>query len=161
MAPDVDAVLAPRQAGSTLKPFLYGAAIAERRLTAASLLEDSPLDLPVGGGSWTPKNHDRGHHGLVSVRTALASSLNVPAVRVGSMVTPPVFARTLVGFGLNSLSHPGEHYGHSLALGSAKVTLLELANAYRALANRGRVSPVRVALWSPARCRAAARCTGR
>lgn len=143
-APQVDAVLAPRQAGSTLKPFLYGLAIEQHRITAASLLEDTPLDLPTGGGSWMPRNHDRSHHGLVSVRTALASSLNVPAVRVGRMVTPAVFARTLHGFGFSSLTHPGEYYGHSLALGSAEVTLLELANAYRALANGGRSGPVRV-----------------
>ena len=143
-APEVDAVLAPRQAGSTLKPFLYGLAIAQRRITAASLLEDTPLDLPVGEGSWIPRNHDRTHHGLVSARTALAASLNVPAVRVGRMVTPAVFARTLQDFGLTSLAHAGDHYGYSLALGAAEVTLLELANAYRTLANGGRIGPVRV-----------------
>ncbi len=142
-AAQVDAVLSPRQAGSTLKPFLYAQAIAERRLTAASLLADSPLDLPAGGGLYGPRNYDGDYKGTVSVRTALASSLNVPAVRAGVMVTPIAFAQTLQRLGLATVDRGGDHYGFSLALGSADVTLLELTNAYRALANGGVVTPVR------------------
>ena len=142
-AAQVDAALAPRQAGSTLKPFLYAQALAERRLTAASLLEDSALDLPAGGGLYDPQNYDRGFKGMVSVRTALAASLNIPAVRTGVMVTPVAFAQTLRDLGLSSVDRTGDHYGFSLALGSADVTLLELTNAYRALANGGRFSPIR------------------
>jgi len=142
-APQVDAALAPRQAGSTLKPFLYAQAIGERRLTAASLLEDSPLDLPTGAGLYGPQNYDGSYRGTVSVRTALASSLNVPAVRAGVIVTPIAFAQTLQRLGLTTVDRGGDHYGFSLALGSADVTLVELTNAYRALANGGRFSPVR------------------
>ena len=143
-APQVDAVTAPRQAGSTLKPFLYAQALAERRLTAASLLEDRPLDVAVGGGLYGPQNYDRGYKGTVSVRTALASSLNVPAVRTAMLVTPVAFAPTLRRLGLVTVDRPGDHYGLSLALGSADVTLLDLANAYRALANGGLASPLRL-----------------
>lgn len=135
-AREVDAVLAARQAGSTLKPFLYAQAIDEHRLTAASLLDDAPLDLAAGGGLYIPQNYDKDFKGWVSVRTALGSSLNVPAVRTLVMVTPHRFAQTLTSLGL-PLTQTGDYYGYSLALGSADVTLLSLTNAYRALANGG------------------------
>jgi penicillin-binding protein 1C len=135
-AGDVDAVLASRQAGSTLKPFLYAQAIEEHRLTTASLLDDAPLDLAAGGGLYIPQNYDKDFKGWVSVRTALGSSLNVPAVRTLVMVTPHRFAMTLKALGL-PLTETGDYYGYSLALGSADVTLLSLTNAYRALADGG------------------------
>jgi penicillin-binding protein 1C len=139
-ARDVDAVLAMRQAGSTLKPFLYAQAIDERRLTTTSLLDDAPLDLAAGGGLYIPQNYDKDFKGWVSVRTALGSSLNVPAVRTLVMVTPHRFASTLTALGL-PLTQSGDYYGYSLALGSADVTLLSLTNAYRALANGGLAAP--------------------
>jgi penicillin-binding protein 1C len=140
-AREVDAALALRQAGSTLKPFLYAEAIDERRLTTASLLDDAPLDLAAGGGLYMPQNYDKGFKGWVSVRAALGSSLNVPAVRTLVMVTPHRFAKTLTALGL-PLNESGDYYGYSLALGSADVSLLTLTNAYRALANGGVASPV-------------------
>ncbi|MET3554026.1 penicillin-binding protein 1C [Burkholderia sp. 567] len=147
-ARDVDAVLAPRQAGSTLKPFLYAQAIDEKRLTAASLLDDAPINLAAGGGLYIPQNYDKDFKGWVSVRTALGGSLNVPAVRTLVLVTPHRFARTLTALGL-PLAQEGDYYGFSLALGSADVTLLSLTNAYRALANGG-VSRQVVDLPAPA-----------
>lgn len=141
-AAQVDGATSLRQAGSTLKPFLYAQAIAEQRLTAASLLDDSPIDLPTGGGLYIPQNYDRHFKGWVSARTALGSSLNVPAVRTLVMVTPRRFAQTLVALGL-PLTQSGDYYGFSLALGSADVTLLSLTNAYRALANGGTASGIR------------------
>ncbi len=139
-APEVDSVLALRQAGSTLKPFLYAQAIDERRLTGATLLDDSPVDLATGGGLYVPQNYDHDFKGWVSVRSALGSSLNVPAVRTLVLVTPHRFSRTLSALGL-PLTEPGDYYGYSLALGSADVSLLALANAYRALANGGLARP--------------------
>jgi penicillin-binding protein 1C len=144
-AAEVDGVTALRQPGSTLKPFLYAQAIAERRLTAASLLDDSPAQLQTAGGLYIPQNYDRQFKGWVSARTALASSLNVPAVRTLVMVSPDAFARQLGQLGI-TLKESGGYYGYSLALGSAEVTLLQLTNAYRALANGGRYSP---AVWQP------------
>jgi penicillin-binding protein 1C len=79
-APFVDGVRAARQAGSTLKPFLYELAIEQRLLTAASLLDDSPVNIVTPGGLYVPQNYDRDFKGMVSLRTALSSSLNVPAV---------------------------------------------------------------------------------
>jgi penicillin-binding protein 1C len=142
-AAEVDGVLAPRQAGSTLKPFLYAQAIAQHRLTAASLLEDAPTHIATPAGLYIPQNYDRRFKGWVSVRTALAASLNVPAVRTLAMVSPDAFAQQLQALGL-ALPQPGEYYGTSLALGSAEVSLLALTNAYRALANGGRWTPVRL-----------------
>ncbi|MFV0679159.1 penicillin-binding protein 1C [Ottowia sp.] len=141
-AAEVDGVTALRQPGSTLKPFLYAQALAERRITAASLLDDSPAHLQTASGLYIPQNYDRQFKGWVSVRTALAASLNVPAVRTGVMVSPDAFARQLERLGID-LKEGGDYYGYSLALGSAEVSLLDLTNAYRALANGGRLSAVR------------------
>lgn len=147
-AGEVDGVLALRQPGSTLKPFLYAQAIAERRLTAASLVEDSPAHIPTASGLYIPQNYDRSFKGWVSARTALAASLNVPAVRTLVMVTPDAFFTQLRALGL-PLRESGGYYGYSLALGSAEVPLLQLTNAYRALAQGGRASPVRLLPPSP------------
>lgn len=152
-AAEVDAVTALRQPGSTLKPLLYAQAIAERRLTAASLIDDSSAQISTASGLYIPQNYDRQFKGPVSVRTALAASLNVPAVRALVMVSPESFARQLRAGGL-PLRESGDYYGYSLALGSAEVSLLSLANAYRMLANGGRYGPttltVRTAAPPPA-----------
>lgn len=140
-AAEVDGVLAARQAGSTLKPLLYAQAIAERRLTAASLIEDSPAHIATTSGLYIPQNYDRQFKGWVSVRTALGASLNVPAVRTLVMVGPDAFHKQLRAAGL-PLRESGDYFGYSLALGSAEVPLLALTNAYRTLANGGRASPV-------------------
>lgn len=138
-AAHVDHARALRQAGSTLKPFLYALAFERRYLTAASLLQDTPLDVGTASGLYIPQNYDRRHAGLVSARTALASSLNIPAVRTLMLMGPERFAARLRALGL-PLAHDADHYGYSLALGSADIDLLSLANAYRTLANGGRWS---------------------
>ncbi len=142
---EVDGVAALRQAGSTLKPFLYGLAIERGYVTAASLLDDAPLALETGVGLYVPQNYDRDFKGTVSVRTALASSLNTPAIRLLELAGVDALVERLRDFGYASLTQAGEHYGHALALGAADVGLLAQANAYRALANGG--------VWSEARLR--------
>ena len=134
---EVDGVQAPRQAGSTLKPFLYGLAIERRLITAASVMDDTPLDIDTGSGMYVPQNYDRNFKGHVSARTSLASSLNIPAVRTILLTGQDSFYNRLKDVGLSSLSEPADYYGPSLALGSSEVTLLELSNAYRVLANGG------------------------
>ena len=143
-AAEVDGVVAPRQAGSTLKPFLYALAFDRKLLTAASLVDDSPLAIATARGVYVPQNYDRGFHGSVSVRTALASSLNVPAVRTLELVGLDRFHDTLRALGFDTLTQPDDYYGAALALGGADVTLLALTNAYRALANGGVVSRTRM-----------------
>jgi len=144
----VDGIRAPRQAGSTLKPFIYGAAFDQRVLTAASLLDDSPLELPVSGGIYRPGNYDKLFHGPVTARVALASSLNVPAVRALNLLGIDNLLQVMQAAGFEKLQ-PADYYGPSLALGSADVSLWELSNAYRCLANRGRWSPLRLKIDDP------------
>lgn len=140
-AREVDHVRAPRQVASTLKPFLYAQMIDEKRLTAASLLHDSPINLLAGEGLYIPQNHDRSFAGWVSMRVALASSLNIPAVRAIVSLGVAPFYKKLKELHL-PLSRDSEFYGYSLALGGADMDLLSLTNAYRTLANQGVYSSV-------------------
>jgi len=141
-ARNVDGVQALRQAGSTLKPFLYELAFEKRYLTAASLLNDSPLTLGTARGLYIPQDYDHEFKGLVSARTALAGSLNVPAVRTLVLVGVEAFRRRLHELGYAGIRQDGEYYGYALALGSAEVTLWQQAQAYRALARGGEWSPL-------------------
>ncbi len=141
-AAQVDGVTAPRQAGSTLKPHLYGLAIERRLLTAASLLNDTPIDLETATGLYIPQNYDRSFRGAVSVRSALGNSLNVPAVRALLLTGLEPFRQRLFDLGYRGINRPGDYYGYALALGSAEVTLLEQAAAYRVLALGGRGGPL-------------------
>ena len=143
-APYVDGVRAMRQPGSALKPFLYALALERRLLTPASLLEDTPLELSEQRGLYRPLDYDREFRGLVSTRTALASSLNVPAVRTIDMVGVERFSGHLRALGFEGVVEQGDYYGAALALGSADVRLWDLVNAYRTLANGGRYSAMRL-----------------
>ena len=145
-APSVDNADAYRQAGSTLKPFLYAQAIERGFLTAASILDDSPVQLDTASGLYVPKDYDHEFKGPVSVRTALAGSLNVPAVRALLLDGVEDFRDRLWDLGYRGLTQDGDYYGYSLALGSAEVTLLQQAGAYRALGDGGRTLPLRLRL---------------
>ncbi len=134
----VDAIVAPRQAGSTLKPFLYAAAFEKGILKPETLLEDTPAEIAVAGGRgvYRPQNYDNRFRGWVSARDALASSLNVPALRVFLQVGGDTVVEKMEKLGFHGLL-TAEDYGPSLALGTADISLWELTNAYRALANGG------------------------
>lgn len=149
-AGQVDGVRALRQAGSTLKPFLYELALERGYLTAASLLKDAPLHLDTATGAYIPQDYDKEFKGLVSVRSALGSSLNIPAVRTLVLVGVEPFRDRLHELGYRRITESGDYYGYSLALGSAEVTLWEQAQAYRTLANGGRWSPLHVRTDEPA-----------
>lgn len=146
-ARQVDGVLARRQPGSTLKPFVYALAFEQRLITPASLIDDSPAQLTTANGLYLPQNYDHDFKGYVSARTALGASLNVPAVRIGAMLGPDALVARFNALGL-ALPQPGGFYGNSLALGSAEVSLLALTNAYRALANGGLYAPVTLRVTS-------------
>lgn len=149
----VDAVTARRQPGSALKPFVYAQALQQRLITPASLLDDAPLALAAGPALYRPQNYDQAFRGAVSARVALAASLNVPAVQVAAMLGPDAVFGALNRAGL-ALRESGGFHGHALALGSAEVTLLDLANAYRMLAQGGVLTPPRWRADAP-RARAA------
>ena len=143
-APYVDGIQARRQAGSTLKPFLYALALERRYLTPASVLEDTPLTIAAELGLYAPQNYDRDFKGLVTLRTALASSLNVPAVRTIQLLGVTPFHAQLQRLGYQGLLDDADHYGHALALGAAEVSLFEQVRAYRALARGGVYGPLRL-----------------
>lgn len=148
-APHVDGVRAPRQAGSTLKPFLYSLALETRLLTAASLLEDSPVSLATPTGLYVPRNYDHGFRGLVSLRDSLAGSLNVPAVRTLMLLGAERLLARLRELGFSGIDRDGDYYGYALALGSPEITLWQLVGAYRALALGG-TAPTRMRLRAAA-----------
>ena len=139
-AGQVDMVVSPRQPGSALKPFVYGLAF-DHGYTPASVLADIARVYQTASGPYSPRNYDRRFHGPVRAREALASSFNLPAVALTDALTPAAVLGTLRRAGFASLDRSAEHYGLGLALGNGDVTLLELANAYRSLANRGRWRP--------------------
>lgn len=141
-AGQVDMVVSARQPGSALKPFLYGLAF-DRGLTPATVLHDVATVYRTATGPYLPRNYDRAFHGPVRIREALGSSYNVPAVETVSRVGVAAFLETLHRAGFASLGRPADHYGLGLALGNGDVTLLELANGYRAIATGGLWRPVR------------------
>lgn len=129
----VDCAGSPRSPGSALKPFAYLAAFDRGILTPSSLLADTPLAF----SGQAPRNFDLTYRGPVTARTALADSLNVPAVRVLRAAGPELVLDLLRNAGFRSLVHPTGHYGDSLILGGCEVTLLQMAEAYGVLATLG------------------------
>jgi penicillin-binding protein 1A len=136
------ATQAHRQLGSTFKPFLYTAAI-DRGLTPTSMLIDAPVSFDAGAGQppYTPGNYDGKFEGPVTLRRALETSRNIPAVRVMEMLGP----RQVVGYA-KRFGFPEDFPAFlSTALGAAEATLLETTSAYSAFPNQGiRLQPYQV-----------------
>lgn len=132
---DIDMVRTPRQPGSALKPLLYAAAF-EHGYTAASPLLDVPSTFATADGPYVPANFDRSFHGVVPLRVALASSLNVPAVRTLDQIGLDAMLEISHRFGLLTLNSV-ESYGLSLTLGSGEVRLVDLTNAFAAFGAGG------------------------
>ncbi|MFH2043606.1 MAG: transglycosylase domain-containing protein [Pseudomonadota bacterium] len=137
----IDAVTAKRQPGSALKPLLYANAI-RKGWTAATMLDDSPLEESVGLGMHTYHNYSRDHYGLISLREALGNSLNIPAVKAIQYIGPNEFLSFLYDLGIHSLSGHPNVYGDGLALGNGELTLFELVQAYTVLARMGDFKPL-------------------
>ena len=139
-AGQVNGATAPRSPGSALKPFIYTLAFDAGAATPATVLADIPCVI----GEYRPRNYDRVFRGVVSAREALTASLNVPAVRLLRRVGGEAILRRMRRVGITTLNRSAGHYGLALALGSAEVTLLELTNAYAALARLGVYRPARL-----------------
>lgn len=135
----VNGALAPRAAGSVLKPFLYALAVDQGRLTPGRMLADVPMFFR----GCSPENFDSEFRGLVTAHEALVQSLNIPALQLAEEVQPQAFYDTLARLGLTTLRRGAEHYGAGLVLGTCDVRLLELANAYACLARGGQWLPWR------------------
>ena len=124
---------ARRQAGSSFKPIVFVAALEAGKASPATRLEDKPLTLKTGTRSWAPKNSDGAFRGLVTARTVLEQSRNVPLVRLALEVGIDRIAATARRMGIES---PLEEVP-SLALGSAGATPREIATVYATLASGG------------------------
>jgi penicillin-binding protein 1C len=139
-----DGVVALRQPGSALKPFVYAEAMERLGFTGATALPDVELHIPLpGGGDYVPHDYDGKLRGPVRLREALGSSLNVPAVHAIHRLGTAAVLDRLRAVGFASLREDAEHYGPALALGDGEVTLFELASAYAALARGGSGKPPR------------------
>jgi penicillin-binding protein 1C len=131
----VDGVRARRQAGSTLKPFFYALALQKKKFDLGSEVLDEPLQIQTPNGAYRPENYDHEFHGWVPLASALAASLNIPAIKVVQEVGVDEAVALLPKLGFHGIK-PGYIYGPSIALGSADVTLEELTRAYAGLARQ-------------------------
>jgi len=129
----VDGCRAIRSPGSTLKPFLFGLAMAGQQLYPSEVLLDDVLDY----GRYAPGNFDGLFNGPVTATEALRFSLNVPAVALLERVGVGNFREFLRGAGLDSIDRPAEDYGLGLTLGNCEVSLEALARLYLSVASLG------------------------
>ncbi len=127
---DVDIIRAPRSTGSVLKPFLYMAMLDAGELLPETILPDVPTTI----GNYQPKNFTLKYLGAVSAKSALAKSLNIPAVRMLNTYGMTRFYDMLQGFAITDINKGTEHYGLSLILGGAEGNLWDICGAYANLA---------------------------
>ncbi len=129
----INMVLKPRQPGSSFKPIVYAKAFEDRVLTPGSILEDKETTFP---GGYKPKNYDGKFRGNVTVRRALANSLNIPAVLTIEKIGVPAAIEMAEKLGITKLKDRSQ-YGYSLVLGAAEVPLIEMTSAFGVFANNG------------------------
>jgi penicillin-binding protein 1C len=133
-----------RSAGSALKPFTYIRAL-EQGAFPGTVIADVPTDFPTETGLYHPNNYNHRFYGPVTLRFALANSLNVAAIKVLEQEGgPDTLYSTLQRAGITTFAHPAAYYGLGLTIGNGEVRLLELANAYAVLARLGVYKPFRV-----------------
>ena len=129
----VNTALAPRPAGSTLKPFLTALALDRGLVTP----EERLADLPQTFQGYAPANFDGTHRGLVTARDALVLSLNIPFVQLLRRVEVPQFGTLLRTLGLSHMTASDNSFGLGMAIGNVETTLVELVGAYGTIARGG------------------------
>ncbi|MEJ8755392.1 penicillin-binding protein 1C [Pontibacter sp. H259] len=134
----VDGVQAIRSPGSTLKPFLYATAIDKGLITPKTIISDVPIDY----AGYRPQNYFGNYNGNVTIEHALATSLNVPAVKLLDQVGVHSFIKKLQQAEFSQMKAKGDQLGLSLILGGCGVKLEELTALYAAFANNGKYSPL-------------------
>ncbi len=125
--------VADRQPGSSFKPITYST-LFKKNYGAGTTMYDVTTDF---GAGYKPKNYTNRTYGVQSVRTSLASSLNIPAVKALYMAGVSDALRTAKDLGITTLNRPADDYGLSLTLGSGEVKLTEMVNAYSAFPTGG------------------------
>lgn len=126
-----------RQPGSAFKPFIYADAF-KNGYTDQTIVMDKPIQI----GNWAPRNYDGQFRGAVTLREALAQSLNIPSIKVLSELSNiDSSIETTASLGITTLNQPASHYGLPLALGVGEVTLLEMTSAYGTFATGGFIIP--------------------
>jgi 1A family penicillin-binding protein len=142
----INMALAPRQPGSTIKPLVYLTTFRQEdrplneRWTPGTLVADIVEQFPDGANPpYVPTDYDNKERGMVTVRTALANSLNIPAVHALQHAGIPAFLDTAQRLGITTLTRPD--YGLSLSLGAGEIPLLEMTGAFAVLANGGQRMP--------------------
>lgn len=132
---------ASRQPGSSFKPFIYSAAL-EKGYTPASIMEDAPLNFSAnetGNKAWSPQNYENTFEGAMSLRKALAHSVNTVAIRLLHEIGPRYAQNYVTRFGFSADDHPPYL---TMALGAGTTTPMQMAGAYAVFANGGyRVKP--------------------
>ena len=132
----VNLTTALRQPGSAIKPVNYSYALANG-YTAASVIQDTPVVYQIAGSKpYAPKNYDNSFHGNVTLRSALANSYNVPAVKVLASYGVDKMIDQGRNLGITTWNQP-ERYGLSLTLGGAEVKMTDMAVVFGTLANQG------------------------
>ncbi len=133
----VNVVLAERQPGSSIKPLVYAIAMQEKKINPNSLILDVPTCFKIPNQQdYCPNNYDGTYKGAVTIRQALANSLNIPAVKVVKLLGVENFMDYSKQLGITNWRTP-EFYGLSIALGGGEVKMLDLAQAFSVLANQG------------------------
>nr|WP_263012975.1 penicillin-binding protein 1A [Ancylothrix sp. D3o] len=127
------AVQAQRQPGSAFKPFVYYAAFASGKYGPDSIVMDTPVTYPDGDFGYSPRNYGGGFSGAVSIRQALAVSLNIPAVKLGQEIGLNKVIEICRTLGIKSPMQPVI----SLPLGAVDLTPMEMAGAFATFANNG------------------------
>jgi penicillin-binding protein 1C len=129
----VDLTSSRRSTGSTLKPFIYAAAVDAGILSMSSKLDDHPR----AWANYLPANFDRAYRGELTAAEALAESRNIPAMTVLSRVGVSRAINVMGGCGVRSVTYSPQRYGLPLAIGGAEASPLEIAEAYATLARGG------------------------
>lgn len=128
----VDIITSKRSTGSILKPLLYAMMLNEGYLLPHTLVPD----IPVNFGGFTPKNFDKTYEGAVPVNVAISKSLNIPSVYMLNQYGPEKFLKNLKELGINSLNAHARHYGLSIILGGAEVSMEDIGIVYSSLARQ-------------------------
>ena len=127
---DVDMIPAARSSGSTLKPLLYAAMLQSGQILPTTLIKDTPYNY----NNFSPHNFSRTFDGAVPADEVIARSLNVPSVRMLEQYGAQRFLELLQEMGFSTIDKDADHYGLSLILGGAEITLGSIVGAYRNMA---------------------------